>query len=103
MPEDDDLNFPLIALGLLEARGRGFTTDDVAQSWLGNLPGGRVFTAERIVYRNLLDGDEPEVAGAASATRSATGSARRSARTSTAGRTRAIPSRQPVSPGPTAD
>jgi ADP-ribosylglycohydrolase len=65
MPEDDDLNFPLIALGLLEERGRDFTTDDVAQSWLGNLPGGRVFTAERIVYRNLLDGYEPEVAGAA--------------------------------------
>lgn len=63
MPEDDDLNYPLIALGLLERHGDGFTTDDVAQSWLDNLPGGRVFTAERIVYRNLLDGYEPEVAG----------------------------------------
>ncbi|MGO4586542.1 ADP-ribosylglycohydrolase family protein [Arthrobacter sp. 2RAF6] len=63
MPEDDDLNFALIALGLLESAGRSFTTDDVAQSWLDNLPGGRVFTAERIVYRNLLDGIEPEVAG----------------------------------------
>lgn len=59
MPEDDDLNFPLIALDLLERVGRGFTTDDVAQSWLANLPGGRVFTAERIAYRNLLDGYEP--------------------------------------------
>lgn len=64
MPEDDDLNFPLIALDLLERLGDGFTTDDVAQSWLANLPGGRVFTAERIAYRNLLDGYEPEVAGA---------------------------------------
>lgn len=63
MPEDDDLNFALIALGLLESAGRSFTVDDVAQSWLDNLPGGRVFTAERIVYRNLLDGIEPEVAG----------------------------------------
>jgi len=63
MPEDDDLNFPLIALDLLERVGAGFTTDDVAQSWLANLPGGRVFTAERIAYRNLLDGYEPEVAG----------------------------------------
>ena len=62
MPEDDDLNFPLIALQLLERRGRGFTTDDVAQAWLDSLPGGRVFTAERVVYRNLLDGYEPEVA-----------------------------------------
>lgn len=63
MPEDDDLNFPLIALDLLERHGSGFTTDDVAQSWLANLPGGRVFTAERITYRNLLDGYEPDVAG----------------------------------------
>jgi ADP-ribosylglycohydrolase len=63
MPEDDDLNFPLIALDLLERVGAGFTTDDVAQSWLASLPGGRVFTAERIAYRNLLDGHEPEVAG----------------------------------------
>ncbi|MEU6859640.1 ADP-ribosylglycohydrolase family protein [Glycomyces sp. NPDC046736] len=64
MPEDDDLNFPLIALGLLEAKGRDFTTADVAQAWLDQLPGGRVFTAERIAYRNLLDGYAPEVAGA---------------------------------------
>ncbi|MDQ3404367.1 MAG: ADP-ribosylglycohydrolase family protein [Actinomycetota bacterium] len=63
MPEDDDLNFPLIALDLLERHGDAFTTDDVARSWLANLPGGRVFTAERITYRNLLDGYEPEVAG----------------------------------------
>lgn len=64
MPEDDDLNFPLLALGLLEDVGFGFGTDDVARSWLANLPGGRVFTAERIAYRNLLDGYEPEEAGA---------------------------------------
>ncbi|MFC0681016.1 ADP-ribosylglycohydrolase family protein [Lysobacter korlensis] len=62
MPEDDDLNFPLLALGLVEQRGRGFTTDDVAQAWLNLLPGGRVFTAERIVYRNLLNGHEPDEA-----------------------------------------
>lgn len=63
MPEDDDLNFPLIALHLLERHGDGFTTDHVAQAWLDLLPGGRVFTAERIAYRNLLDGIEPEQAG----------------------------------------
>lgn len=63
MPEDDDLNFPLIALDLLERIGADFTTNDVAQSWLTNLPGGRVFTAERITYRNLLDGYEPATAG----------------------------------------
>jgi ADP-ribosylglycohydrolase len=66
MPEDDDLNFPLIALDLLERHGDTFTTTDVAQSWLANLPGGRVFTAERIAYRNLLDGYEPDTAGTVS-------------------------------------
>ncbi|MCI0157094.1 ADP-ribosylglycohydrolase family protein [Leifsonia shinshuensis] len=59
MPEDDDLNYPILNLELLETRGRDFTTDDVAQLWLTNLPAGRVFTAERIAYRNLLDGNDP--------------------------------------------
>lgn len=55
MPEDDDLNFAILALGLLERHGRGLTTEAVAQAWLDNLPAGRVFTAERAAYRNLLD------------------------------------------------
>jgi ADP-ribosylglycohydrolase len=59
VPEDDDLNFALLALALLERHGRAFTTDDVAQLWLAELPGGRVFTAERAAYRNLLAGVEP--------------------------------------------
>ncbi|WP_031089876.1 ADP-ribosylglycohydrolase family protein, partial [Streptomyces sp. NRRL WC-3549] len=59
MPEDDDLNFPLLGLLLLRRHGPGFTTDDVARLWLGTLPAGRVFTAERVAYRNLLDGVEP--------------------------------------------
>lgn len=59
MPEDDDLNFPLIALGLLEEHGLDFSTSDVAAAWLASLPAGRVFTAERVAYRNLLDGYAP--------------------------------------------
>jgi len=55
MPEDDDLNFAILALDLLEARGSALTTEDVAEAWLANLPAGRVFTAERAAYRNLLD------------------------------------------------
>ncbi|WP_026875335.1 ADP-ribosylglycohydrolase family protein [Jiangella gansuensis] len=61
MPEDDDLNFPLLNLALLEDRGAAFATDDVAQSWLSALPAGRVFTAERVAYRNLLLGHLPPV------------------------------------------
>lgn len=62
MPEDDDLNYPLLNLRVLETAGRGFTTDDIAQAWLADLPAGRTFTAERIAYRNLLDGYRPDEA-----------------------------------------
>ena len=55
MPEDDDLNFAILALDLLEARGSALMTEDVAEAWLANLPAGRVFTAERAAYRNLLE------------------------------------------------
>lgn len=65
MPEDDDLNFTLIALALLEQHGAAMTTSDVAQYWLDALPAGRVFTAERIAYRNLLDGVPPDRAALA--------------------------------------
>ncbi|WP_371529719.1 ADP-ribosylglycohydrolase family protein [Streptomyces sp. NBC_01283] len=59
MPEDDDLNYPLLNLRLLQRHGRDFTTADVARLWLDELPAARTFTAERIAYRNLLGGIEP--------------------------------------------
>ncbi|MFF0158414.1 ADP-ribosylglycohydrolase family protein [Streptomyces sp. NPDC005263] len=59
MPEDDDLNYPLLNLLLLQRHGPRFTTHDVAALWLDELPAGRTFTAERVVYRNLLTGLEP--------------------------------------------
>ena len=59
MPEDDDLNYTLLALRVMEEHGQDFTTDDVARVWLRDLPALRVFTAERIAYRNLLEGLQP--------------------------------------------
>ncbi|MFE2293553.1 ADP-ribosylglycohydrolase family protein [Streptomyces sp. NPDC059452] len=59
MPEDDDLNYPLLTLLLLQRHGRAFTTTDLARLWLDELPAGRTFTAERIAYGNLLAGVEP--------------------------------------------
>lgn len=59
MPEDDDLNYPLLNLLLLQRHGPAFTTAHVARLWLDELPAGRAFTAERIAYRNLLTGIEP--------------------------------------------
>jgi ADP-ribosylglycohydrolase len=58
-PEDDDLNYTLIALRTLEQHGSAFDSDDVAAGWLLDLPAGRTFTAERVAYRNLLNGLAP--------------------------------------------
>lgn len=54
--EDDDLNFTMLAVALLERHGAGFATVDVAKHWLDFLPPGRIFTAERVAQRNLLLG-----------------------------------------------
>lgn len=54
MPEDDDLNFTMLALALLERCGAEFTSLDVAKLWLDFLPPARIFTAERVACRNLL-------------------------------------------------
>ncbi|MFB7331708.1 ADP-ribosylglycohydrolase family protein [Streptomyces adustus] len=59
MPEDDDLNYPLLNLLLLQRHSRSFSTVDVATVWLDELPAGRTFTAERLAYRNLLAGLVP--------------------------------------------
>lgn len=52
---DDDINYTVLALMLLEQRGRDFTTADVARAWLRLLPGGMTFTAERAAYVTLLE------------------------------------------------
>ncbi|MFI8928437.1 ADP-ribosylglycohydrolase family protein [Streptomyces sp. NPDC053474] len=59
MPEDDDLNYPLLNLLLLRRHGPAFTPSDVAALWLDELPAARTFTAERVAYRNLLNGVAP--------------------------------------------
>jgi ADP-ribosylglycohydrolase len=59
VPEDDDLNFTMLAVRLMERTGRDFTSADVAKEWLDYLPPGRIFTAERVACRNLLLGLVP--------------------------------------------
>ena len=55
MPEDDDLNYPMLNLHVLESYGEEFSSDDVATAWLQMLPVLTVFTAERVAYENLLN------------------------------------------------
>ncbi|MEU6579708.1 ADP-ribosylglycohydrolase family protein [Nocardia sp. NPDC046763] len=58
-PRDDDVDYPILGLHLLEQRGRSFTPDDVAALWLERLPFLQTYTAERVAYRNLIDGFAP--------------------------------------------
>lgn len=51
---DDDINYTLLALILLESHGAGLQTTDVARAWLRLLPAGGTWTAERAAYRVLL-------------------------------------------------
>lgn len=53
---DDDLDYTLLNLLLLERHGRGFTTAQVGTLWLELLPFGKTFTAEAAAYRNLTHG-----------------------------------------------
>jgi hypothetical protein len=59
MPEDDDLNYTLIALTLMRDSGVSFSPLDVATCWLRFLPPWRTCTAERIAIRNFMLAIEP--------------------------------------------
>ena len=52
---DDDINYSVLALLLLEEHGLELSTADVARAWLRRLPAAATFTAERAAYRTLLD------------------------------------------------
>lgn len=56
---DDDTDYTLLGLHILEAHGPEFTPANVAAEWLGRLPYHRVYTAERAAYRNLVDDIQP--------------------------------------------
>ena len=59
MPEDDDINYAMLNLAVLETYGPNFTSDDVATTWLQMMPVLSTFTAERVAYENLLALREP--------------------------------------------
>ena len=51
---DDDINYTLIALLLLEDKATDFDRADVARAWLNLLPAGTTWTAERAAYQTLV-------------------------------------------------
>ena len=59
MPRDDDIDYTIIDLHILENYGPDFTTVNVGETWLYLLPYLQVYTAERAAYRNLVNGLAP--------------------------------------------
>ena len=56
---DDDIDYAILGLDLLETHGFGFSTEQVGELWLLRLPFLQTFTAERAAYRNLATGLKP--------------------------------------------
>lgn len=63
MVEDDDMNYTIIGLAILEKYGYDFSKHDVAEAWLMNLPILHVCTAERVAYKNLVNLIGPPLSG----------------------------------------
>jgi ADP-ribosylglycohydrolase len=59
MARDDDLDYTVVGLLLLERTGGSPTAEEVGAEWLARLPVGQMYTAERAAYRNLLLGFVP--------------------------------------------
>lgn len=51
---DDDINYTVLALLMLEEHGPDLDTVQVARAWLRQLPAGWTFTAERAAFKTLL-------------------------------------------------
>jgi len=59
MTEDDDMNYPMLNLTVFEKYGEEFSTDQVSQTWMDNIPVLSTFTAERVAYANAITGNQP--------------------------------------------
>ncbi len=58
-PVDDDTNYTVCALRLLETCGKAFSCEDAALNWLMAFPPLHACTAERVAIQNVLNGILP--------------------------------------------
>ena len=52
---DDDTDYTILGLHILEKCGTDFTSEDVGATWLLSIPYHLTYTAERVAYRNLVE------------------------------------------------
>lgn len=62
-PEDDDTNYTVLNLKIMEEKGDKFSPEDMADNWMMNLPFLHACTAERVAYRNFMNGIAPPLSG----------------------------------------
>ncbi|MBQ8227821.1 MAG: ADP-ribosylglycohydrolase family protein [Clostridia bacterium] len=55
-PIDDDTNYTVMSQLIVEKHGRDFTSQNVGDMWLSTQPICNYFTAERIAFKNLVNG-----------------------------------------------
>ena len=59
MPVDDDTNYVVLAQKIVERYSRDFTAERVAHAWLKYQPKDAYCTAERVAFRNFVNGYLP--------------------------------------------
>jgi len=64
MVRDDDIDYTVLGLLILETFGRDFTTRQVGETWLRTMPFFSVYTAEAVAYKNLVNGIDPPTTAA---------------------------------------
>lgn len=58
-PADDDTNYTVLASELVERYGRDFTSQNAAELWMNAQPKAAYCTAERVAFRNFVNGYQP--------------------------------------------